>query len=111
MTQYKNLEGKTVETVRPMTRAELNDMDWRYTGGRVPVVIIMTDGTEVVPMADPEGNYPGALDVSEPIAVDSCGGCGLVFPLAALTDLTRPNHDPNMVYSCTGCLTAHARGV
>ena len=74
MTQYKNLEGKTVETVRPMTRAELNEMDWGYTYSRVPVVIIMTDGTEVVPMADPEGNYPGALDVSEPIAVDSCGG-------------------------------------
>ena len=56
MTPYKKLEGKTVETVRPMTRAELNDMDWGYTGGRVPVVIMRTDGTEVIPMADPEGN-------------------------------------------------------
>ena len=74
MTQYKNLEGKTVETVRPMTRSELEDMDWRDLGGRVPVIIIMTDGTEVVPMADPEGNYPGALDVAEPCGPD-CGGC------------------------------------
>ena len=50
-------------------------------------------------------------ELNDEIEADICGGCGLVFPLVALTDLTRQNYDPSMVYSCTGCLTAHARGV
>ena len=44
------------------------------------------------------------LEINKEFQEDSCGGCGIIFPLSDLTDLTRPNYDPNMVYSCAGCL-------
>lgn len=52
-----NLEGKTIEKVRPMTDGELPE-HWH---GEHPVVLVLDDGTKLYPSSDPEGNGPGAL--------------------------------------------------
>jgi hypothetical protein len=55
---YASLVGKTVKTVRALTQDELEMFFWgNYEG----MIIIFTDGTAIVPSADPEGNGPGHL--------------------------------------------------
>lgn len=77
--RHKELEGKTVQTVRPLTDAEIDEMGWNLGGDdHLKLMIIFTDGTQVVPMSDPEGNHPGALDVFDPNAEDTPGGLTLV---------------------------------
>jgi hypothetical protein len=56
------LEGKTIETVRPMNEEELERNYW--SSGRMhapPIVIVLEDGTKLYPSKDPEGNGPGAM--------------------------------------------------
>jgi hypothetical protein len=63
--EYGSLVGKTVKSIRPMTRSECDDLAWEYGYERDACVIVFTDGTAVVPMADPEGNGAGFLAVGE----------------------------------------------
>lgn len=58
--EYGWLVGKTVESVRPMTKEEIDQFCW-YEGSEVPFVIFFTDGSYIIPMQDDEGNGPGAL--------------------------------------------------
>jgi len=59
---YGFMVGKTVKTVRPLTEAECEEMAWDYEHEDYAVVVIFTDGTAFIPMADPEGNGSGFLD-------------------------------------------------
>lgn len=58
MTEWleKDLVGKTITAVLPLPGGP---MGWFEEG----VVLVLDDGTKVVPMRDPEGNGPGALMV------------------------------------------------
>ena len=58
--EFGGLVGKTVKSVRALTRAEATDLGWHFGIG-VPMIIFFTDGSFIVPMSDPEGNSAGAL--------------------------------------------------
>lgn len=56
--EFGSLVGKTVQSVRPMSPEEIAGMGWEYDMD-VPWVIIFSDGTALIPSADPEGNSSG----------------------------------------------------
>jgi hypothetical protein len=58
--EYGWLVDKTVQEVRPLTPKEIRNLGW-YAGTALPFVVWFTDGSCVIPMADEEGNAPGAL--------------------------------------------------
>jgi len=53
----KNLLGKTIKSVRYMTKAEAKAMYWESR----PLAIFFTDGSYIFPSMDDEGNDGGAL--------------------------------------------------
>jgi len=57
----KFLKGKTIKEVRYMTEQETQKSYWY----KRPVVIIFTDGSYIIPMADDEGNDGGAMSTSD----------------------------------------------
>jgi hypothetical protein len=65
--EYQVLVGRTIKSITPMTDEELKMHDWadRVYAERA-CVIELDNGTYVVPVADPEGNTPGALWVINP---------------------------------------------
>ena len=62
-TEFGKLVGKTIAKVRLLNQRELDMLMWDERG-EVPFVLIMTDGTAVIPSRDPEGNGPGYLFVA-----------------------------------------------
>jgi len=58
---YGSFVGKTVKTIRPLTKEECEDMAWEFEYEDYAVVVIFTDGSGFIPMADPEGNGAGFL--------------------------------------------------
>jgi len=52
-----NLQGRTIETVRPMTSDEQDVEGW----SRPATVIVLDDGTKIYPSRDQEGNGPGVI--------------------------------------------------
>lgn len=63
--EYGSLVGKTIAKVRPLMRAEAEDLAWEYDYDRDAFVVIFTDGTAVIPMRDPEGNGSGFLAIGD----------------------------------------------
>lgn len=59
--EYGELVGKKISRVRPLTEAECEDLGWIYRHEFEACVIIFSDGTAFIPMADPEGNGSGYL--------------------------------------------------
>jgi len=57
---YKPIVGKTILSVRCMTPAEMTAMGWECSSG-IPIEILLSDGTVVIPSSDPEGNDSGHL--------------------------------------------------
>lgn len=55
---FMQLIGKQVRAIRLLSDEEIEEMDW-YQGGCPCWAIVFTDGTILVPSADPEGNGPG----------------------------------------------------
>ena len=53
----KNLIGKTIKSVRYMTKAEAKAMYWESR----PLAIFFTDGSFIFPSMDDEGNDGGSL--------------------------------------------------
>ena len=53
----KNLVGKTIKSVRYMTKTEAKNMFWESR----PLAIFFTDGSFIFPSMDDEGNDGGAL--------------------------------------------------
>jgi hypothetical protein len=62
--EYGHLTGRTIKGIRPLTDEENEDFGW---DGRwdVPFVIILDDGTALIPSQDPEGNGPGHIFVEK----------------------------------------------
>jgi len=58
--EWGSLVGKTVKTVRPLTKDECLDMMWDYEREDA-FVIVFTDGTALIPSQDPEGNGAGFI--------------------------------------------------
>jgi hypothetical protein len=55
--QALSLLGKSILNVRYMSEEEANDMMWH----KRPIVIVLNDGSFLIPQADDEGNNGGAL--------------------------------------------------
>ncbi len=51
------LVGKTIKSVRYMDKEEADEMSW----GDRSLIITLSDGTELIPSADDEGNNAGVL--------------------------------------------------
>ena len=63
MPRYEDrLIGRTIKEIRPLTMEELAAHAWDGSAG---VVIVLDDGTKLLPMRDEEGNDAGALLVEE----------------------------------------------
>ena len=62
--EYGSLVGRTIMAVRPLGDEELDGLFWGRHGG-VPMVLILDDGSAVIPSADPECNGPGHLLIAE----------------------------------------------
>lgn len=59
----KPLVGKKIVNIRPFVSEELDHFYWGGEDKHYAVVITLDDGTQVVPMRDPEGNGSGFLEV------------------------------------------------
>lgn len=59
---YEPLIGRTIVGVRALTKEELDQYDW---WGSIPV-LILDDGTQVVPSRDDEGNGGGTFFFDNP---------------------------------------------
>lgn len=63
---WGSLTGKTIKLVRPLLDDEYDEMMWdTYGDNEIALVIQFTDGSYIVPMADPEGNGAGFLMYEE----------------------------------------------
>ncbi len=58
---YGSFVGKTIKTIRPLTKEECEDCAWDFDHEDYAVVIIFTDGSGFIPMSDEEGNGAGFL--------------------------------------------------
>lgn len=63
--EFGSLVGKTIALVRPLSDAENDGLDWDPAYGEPGFVLVCTDGTAIIPSADPEGNGPGFLFLAE----------------------------------------------
>lgn len=63
--EYGELVGKTIKRVRPLMKEECEDLAWEYDYEHEAMLIIFTDGTCIIPMADPEGNGAGHLLIAD----------------------------------------------
>jgi hypothetical protein len=62
--EYSTFVGKKIQTIRPLTKAECEDLAWEYDDRYQDFpafVIIFDDGQALIPSRDPEGNGPGFL--------------------------------------------------
>lgn len=65
VSEYGSLLGKTIVKISPMMKSEIELFGWNEGWGGVPMVIILNDGTAIIPSADPEGNGPGHLFIEK----------------------------------------------
>jgi hypothetical protein len=63
--EFGSLLGKKILAVRPMFDQEIEDFGWDTGGWNVPFVLILDDGTAVIPSQDPEGNGCGHLFIEQ----------------------------------------------
>lgn len=57
----KEIIGKRIKDVRPMTIEEADEEAWNLCPGNIPPVIVLEDDTRIYPSADCEGNSQGQL--------------------------------------------------
>jgi hypothetical protein len=67
--EYGSLVGRKIKTVRPLTSTEAKDFGWDDGYGEVAFVIVLDDGTALVPSQDAEGNGPGHIFVESTVTV------------------------------------------
>lgn len=67
--EYGSLVGRKIKTVRPLTHGEREDFGWDGSFSGVPMVIILDDGTALIPSSDPEGNDAGHIFVESTVKV------------------------------------------
>ena len=59
--EYSNLIGRTIKSIRPLSKSELDDLYWSKSYGDLAFAIILDDGQVMIPAADPECNGPGFI--------------------------------------------------
>jgi len=59
--QFGSMVGKTISQIRPLTEKECEGIYWSYEQEQDAFIVIFTDGSAFIPMADPEGNGAGFL--------------------------------------------------
>jgi len=64
--RFGSLVGRTIKDVRPMTRAEMQGLDIESGHADLPFLLILDDGTAVLPSRDAEGNGVGWLELLHP---------------------------------------------
>ena len=69
------LIGKNLVEIRSLTPEERDDLGWSVAESLHTVVLVLDDGTRLVPSADPEGNSGGTL-----FGVSSSGDSFLIVP-------------------------------
>ena len=67
--EYGSLVGRTIKTVRPLSLSEIEDFGWDDGYGEVAFVIVLDDGTALVPSQDAEGNGPGQIFIESTVTV------------------------------------------
>ena len=67
--EYGSLVGRKIKTVRPLTNGECEDFGWDGSFSGVPMVIILDDGTALIPSSDEEGNDAGHIFVESTVKV------------------------------------------
>lgn len=60
----QSLVGKTVSSVRSVTKVEMDDLMW-FESSNPTTIIEFTDGTYALVAADPELNGTGFLDIGK----------------------------------------------
>lgn len=60
---FGSLVGKTIKTVRPLTKDECEIFGWEFDYSDYAMVLVCDDGTAIIPSRDPEGNGSGFLFV------------------------------------------------
>ena len=60
----QSLVGKTISSVRSLTKLEMDNLMW-FESLSPTCVIEFTDGTWALVQADPEGNGTGFLDIGK----------------------------------------------
>lgn len=62
-----DIEGQKIEKVRPMTRDEFENNFLTTTTSYSPApILVLENGTKIIPSSDYEGNTPGVLFTEEP---------------------------------------------
>jgi hypothetical protein len=61
-TYLSSLKGKTIASVENLTQADIDEMMWCCDPSET-IVLMFTDGSGAVVMADPEGNDTGFLEL------------------------------------------------
>lgn len=63
---YKQLVGRRITSVQRLLPEELDEMMWSGRQGEEAIVIVFDDGDSyALPLADPEGNGPGWLEIAD----------------------------------------------
>ena len=62
-TEYGSIVGATITKVRLMTATELEESGWEGRYGSVPMVIELSNGEQLIPSMDAEGNGAGHIFV------------------------------------------------
>jgi hypothetical protein len=65
--EFGDFIGLRLMKIRPMLPEELEAMYWDDGYGDVPMVLVFSNGSCLIPSQDPEGNGPGWLFVGDPI--------------------------------------------
>lgn len=61
-TAAKILKGRTITDVFYMSQEEADELGWQGRG----IVLVLDDGSQVIPQTDDEGNDAGALSWANP---------------------------------------------
>lgn len=59
--EFGHLVGRTISDIRPLTENECYLMGWNYAINTYAFIIILDDGTALIPSCDAEGNGQGHI--------------------------------------------------
>lgn len=63
--EYGHLKGVTIVGVRPLVKAEMDDLYWDESPYSPAFVLMLSNGEALIPSSDPEGNSPGHLIIAD----------------------------------------------
>jgi hypothetical protein len=62
---YGHLAGRYITKIRPLTDQEIEMFYWEKGYGEIPFLILLDDGTALIPSSDPEGNSAGHIFIEQ----------------------------------------------